>query len=161
MKRFYVTERLLALGAKFDIYDEEMNNIFVAEADKFDIGKNISIYNNICTKVLYMRQQIRFGSNKYIVYNQEMREIAIIQKEFMMPKYNISGNIGNLEMKSTSILGREYDITNNGIVLGKISKEFTLGRDRYCVEVLNEKYDIFFIALAIMIDMVNFHKNNS
>ena len=44
MKRFYVKERLFAIGAKFDIYDENDNKIFIAEGDRFDIGKNISLY---------------------------------------------------------------------------------------------------------------------
>ena len=61
MRKFYVKESLLAFGAKFDVLDELDNTVFVAEGDKFDIGKNITIYDMNKRKVLYMKQQIRLG----------------------------------------------------------------------------------------------------
>ncbi|MCI6692072.1 MULTISPECIES: LURP-one-related/scramblase family protein [unclassified Clostridium] len=160
MRKFYIKERLFALGAKFDVYDEQGNNIFISEADKFDIGKNISIYDSNNRKVLYMRQQVRIGSHKYIAYDQDMREIATIKKELMVPEYNITGSVGIMNMSSSSILGRNYEIKKDGITLGTISKEFSFGRDRYFLEVIDENYTVFFVGLLIMIDMVKFHNNN-
>ena len=160
MRKFYIKERLFALGAKFDVYDEQRNNIFISEADKFDIGKNISIYDSNNRKVLYMRQQVRIGSHKYIAYDQDMREIATIKKELMVPEYNITGSVGIMNMSSSSILGRNYEIKKDGITLGTISKEFSFGRDRYFLEVIDENYTVFFVGLLIMIDMVKFHNNN-
>lgn len=160
MKRFYVKERLFAIGAKFDIYDENDNKIFIAEGDRFDIGKNISLYDLNNRKLLYMRQQIRLGVHKYIAYDENMKEIATIKKEFMIPEYNITGTVGIMNMDSSSILGRNYEIKRNGIIIGKINKELTLGRDRYFLEVIDESYTTFFIGLLVMIDMVKFHKNN-
>lgn len=160
MRKFYIKERLFALGAKFDVYDEQGNNIFISEADKFDIGKNISIYDANNRKVLYMRQQVRIGSHKYIAYDQDMREIATIKKELMVPEYNITGSVGIMNMSSSSILGRNYEIKKDGITLGTISKEFSFGRDRYFLEVIDENYTVFFVGLLIMIDMVKFHNNN-
>lgn len=160
MRKFYIKERVFALGAKFDVYDEQGNNIFISEADKFDIGKNISIYDSNNRKVLYMRQQVRLGSHKYIAYDQDMREIATIKKELMVPEYNITGSVGIMNMSSSSILGRNYEIKKDGITLGIISKEFSFGRDRYFLEVIDENYTVFFVGLLIMIDMVRFHNNN-
>lgn len=160
MRKFYIKERLFALGAKFDVYDEQGNNIFISEADKFDIGKNISIYDSNNRKVLYMRQQVRLGSHKYIAYDQDMREIATIKKELMVPEYNITGSVGIMNMSSSSILGRNYEIKKDGITLGIISKEFSFGKDRYFLEVIDENYTVFFVGLLIMIDMVRFHNNN-
>ncbi|MDZ4965109.1 hypothetical protein GNF24_14095, partial [Clostridium perfringens] len=104
MRRFYVKERLFAIGAKFDVLDEYNNTAFIAEADKFDIGKNISIYDTNNRKVLYMRQQLRLGAHKYIAYDENMREIATIKKEFMVPEYNITGSVGVMAMESKSML---------------------------------------------------------
>ena len=160
MKRFYVKERLFAIGTKFDIYDENNNKIFIAEADKFDIGRNISIYNLNNRKLLYMRQQIRLGTHKYIAYDESMKEIATIKKEFMIPEYDITGAVGVMNIESSNILGRSYEIKRNGMIIGKISKELTLGRDRYFLEVIDEYYTTFFIGLLVMIDMIKFHKDN-
>lgn len=160
MKRFYVKERLFAIGAKFDIYDENNNKILIAEADKFDIGKNISLYDMSNRKVLYMQQQIRLGAHKYIAYDESMKEIATIKKEFMIPEYYITGTVGVMNMESSSILGRSYEIKRNGIIIGRISKELTLGRDSYFLEVIDESYTTFFIGLLVMIDMIKFNKDN-
>lgn len=160
MRKFYIKERVLSLGAKFDVYDEMDNKVFIAEADKFDIGKNINIYDSRNRKVLYMRQQVRLGAHKYIAYDYNMREIATIKKEFMVPEYNITGSVGIMNMYSSSILGRSYEIKKDGITIGRIDKEFTLGRDRYFLEVIDENYIEFFVGLLIMVDMVRFHNNN-
>lgn len=160
MRKFYVKERMLALGAKFDVYDENENNVFIVEADRFDIGKNINIYDKNNRKVLYMRQQIRIGSHKYIAYDENMREIATIKKEFMVPEYNITGSIGVMSMISNSILGRNYEIKKDGVTIGRIDKEFTFGRDRYFLEVIDETYTIFFVGLLIMVDMIKFNNDN-
>jgi uncharacterized protein YxjI len=160
MRRFYVKERLFAIGAKFDVLDEYNNTAFIAEADKFDIGKNISIYDTNNRKVLYMRQQLRLGAHKYIAYDENMREIATIKKEFMVPEYNITGSVGVMAMESKSMLGRHYIIRKDGVEIGKIDKELTFGRDRYSLEVLDESYNNFFVGLLVMIDMVRFHSDN-
>lgn len=160
-KSYYVKERLLSFGAKFDVFNEYGNEEFLVEADKFDIGKNINIYNyNKSTKLLYMKQQLRIGAHKYIVYDENSNEFATIQKEFMVPKYNITGDIGAIEMESNSFLGRHYSITKNGNVIGEIHKEFTLGRDRYSLEVIDEEYSILLVGLLVMVDMIRFHSDN-
>lgn len=159
MRKFYIKERLLAFGAKFDVLDELDNIVFVAEGDKFDIGKNITIYDMNKRKVLYMKQQIRLGSHKYIAYDESMREIATIKKELMMHQYNVVGSVGNIILEGSGLLGRHYLIKKEGNIIGKIDKEFTLGRDRYYLEVIDESYTKLFIGLLIMIDMINFHNN--
>lgn len=159
MRKFYIKERLLAFGAKFDVLDELDNIVFVAEGDKFDIGKNITIYDMNKRKVLYMKQQIRLGPHKYIAYDESMREIATIKKELMMHQYNVVGSVGNIILEGSGLLGRHYLIKKEGNIIGKIDKEFTLGRDRYYLEVIDESYTKLFIGLLIMIDMINFHNN--
>ena len=86
--------------------------------------------------------------------------MSLIDKSIMVPEYNISGIYGDMVMESASVLGRHYEIKIAGTVVGRINKEFTFGRDRYFLEVLDETYTTFFIGLLIMIDMVRFHKNN-
>lgn len=160
MKKYYVKQRLFAIGSKFDVLDEDENEVYLAEADKFDIGKNISIYTaNKDQKLLYMKQKIRIGAHKYIAYDSNMLEVATIQKEFLNPVYNISGQVGDMIMEGNSILGRHYIIKRQGVEIGKIDKEFTLGRDRYFLEVFDETYTYFLIGLLIMVDMVRFHDN--
>lgn len=160
-KCYYVKERLFSIGAKFDVFNEFGNEEFLVEADKFDIGKNIKIYKaDKSEKLLYMKQVLRLGAHKYVVYDANNKEIATIQKEFMVPKYNISGVMGDIVMESNSFLGRAYNITKNNKLIGKIDKQFTLGRDRYNLEVINEEYSILMIGLLVMVDMVRFHSDN-
>lgn len=161
MKSYYINEKLFAIGAKFDVLDGNGNIAFKVEADKFDIGKNINVYDvKTNRKVLYMRQQIRIGAHRYIAYNENMSEVATIKKSFMIPEYDISGDIGFMKMESNSVLGRNYSITKNGVEIGRISKELTFGRDRYTLEVIDEEYTYFFIGLLVMVDMIRFHSDN-
>lgn len=92
-KSYFIKERLIALGAKFDVFDENGKEIYLVEADKFDIGKNINVYTpNKDERVLYMEQKIRIGAHKYVMYNVSGKEIALIEKEFNFlgrDKYNL------------------------------------------------------------------------
>ena len=161
-KNYFIKERLLAFGAKFDVYDENRNEAFLVEADKFDIGKNINIYTpDKSRKLMYFRQQLRIGAHKYKVYDLNDMEIAVIEKEFMVPKYNISGALGRFVMSCDSaIFGRNYIVEKDGVNIGEIDKEWTFGRDRYTLKVLDENYTIFLVGLLIMVDMVRFHSDN-
>lgn len=161
-KSYYVKERFFSIGAKFDVFNEFGKEEFLVEADKFDIGKNISIYDtNRIKKLLYMKQQLRLGAHKYIAYDSNNTEIATIQKEFMIPEYNITGIMGAIKMESKGILGRNYLITKNDNLIGKIDKQLTFGRDKYTLEVIDEDYLILLIGLLVMVDMVKFHNNNN
>lgn len=159
-KNYIVKERLLALGAKFNVFDELGREVYFIEADKFDIGKNIYIYtSNKNEMVLYLEQKFRIGAHKYIVYDENKTKVALIDKKFMIPEYNVSGIYGNVIMKSQSILGMDYIITKNDITLGMIYKEWNLiGKDRYKVEVINEEFTVLLIGLSIIVDMVKFHR---
>lgn len=161
-KNYIVKEKLFAIGAKFNVFDESENQVYLIEADKFDIGKNIYIYTpDKSQMLLYLKQKFRIGAHKYIVYNENETEVALIDKEFLVPKYNVSGIYGNIIMEAENILGRNYTITKNGMILGRIYKELSLlGRDRYKVEVINEEFTVLLIGLLIIVDMVRFHRNN-
>ena len=161
-KNYFIKERLLAFGAKFDVYDENRNEAFLVEADKFDIGKNINIYTpDKTSKLMYFRQQLRIGAHKYKVYDSNGMEISKIEKEFMVTRYNISGSLGRFVMSCDSaILGRNYTVEKDGFKIGEINKEWTFGRDRYTLKVIDEDYTVFLVGLLIMVDMVRFHSDN-
>ncbi len=162
MKKYYIKERLMAIGSKFDVYDERNREVYLVEADKFDIGKNISIYTeDKSKKLLYLEQKIRFGAHKYEVFNEEGTSIGIVEKEFMSPSYKFTGNAWALKMEGKSILGRSYKITKDGSIVSSIEKEFAFGRDRYCVEAFEEGYDEILIGLTIIVDMVRFHSDGN
>lgn len=161
-KSYFIKERLIAIGAKFDVFDDRNNEVYLVEADKFDFGKNINVYTpDKSRKLLYMRQKIRFGAHKYIMYDEAGNEFAVVQKEFMNPKYNISGSCGNVVMEDENIWGRRYHISKDGCEIGYISKELNIiGRDKYNLKVFDENYTIFLVGLLVMVDMVRFHDKN-
>ena len=145
-----------------DVYDENRNEAFIVEAEKYDIGKKINIYTpDKTSKLMYFRQQLRIGAHNYKVYDSNGMEIATLEKEFMVPRYNISGSLGRFVMSCDSaILGRNYTVEKDGFKIGEINKEWTFGRDRYTLKVIDEDYTVFLVGLLIMVDMVRFHSDN-
>lgn len=159
---YYIKERLFAIGAKFDVYNSSGEKAFLVEADKFDFGKNITIYSpDKSEKLMYLKQELRIGAHKYRIHDRSGKEIAIVQKTLMIPEYNISGELGQFKMECDSpLFGRNYDITQNGIKIGAIDKKWTFGRDKYNLEVLEPKYTVLMVGLLIIVDMVRFHSDN-
>jgi uncharacterized protein YxjI len=160
MRRFSIKQRIFAIGSKFDVINEQGNAEYIVEADKFDFGKNISIYNRENKRVLYLKQIIRLGAHKYVIYDYNNIEIATVQKEFLIPNYNINGFMGDIEMQATDMLGRHYFVTKNNICIGKIDKEIAFFRDEYSLEVLDENYTELLIGLLVIIDMVKYNNEN-
>lgn len=160
MRNFYIKQRVFAIGSKFDVLNENEEAEYIVEADKFDLGKNISIYDRTGRKVLYFRQQLRIGAHKYIAYNSNMEEIAEIKKEFMYPEYKITGRVGNIIMRANDFLGRHYDVEFGNIQIGKIGKQISFFRDEYYLEVLDENFTEFLVGLLVIIDMVKYNNKN-
>lgn len=161
MKSFYIKERIFTIRSKFDVTNEEGETQYIVEADKFNIGKNISIYNKDGIKVIYFREKIRFGTHKYIAYNSNMDEIAEIKKEFICPEYKISGTIGNISMRANDSFARHYDIEYGDILIGKIGKDLTFLRDEYYLEVFDEIFTEFLVGLLVMIDMIKYNNKDN
>lgn len=162
MRRFEVKQRMFALGSKFDIINEYGDEEYHVQADFFDIGKNINIFNKSGVKVLYMKQIIRLGAHKYKIYDRNEIEIGVVSKELLTPRYTIEGNLGNIEMQANDIMGRHYNVYKDGISIGKLGKKVTFLRDEYYLEVIDENYSDLLVGLLIMIDMIKFNnKNNS
>lgn len=161
MRNFYINQRIFAIGSKFDVLNEEGYAEYIVEADKFDIGKNISIYNENGKRVLYFKQKLRIGTHKYIAYNSNMEEIAEIKKEFMYPEYKITGRIGNMVMKAKDLLGRHYDIEYGNVKIGEIGKKISFLRDEYYLDVLDENFTEFLVGLLVIIDMVKYNNKNN
>lgn len=161
MRSFHIKQRILALGSKFDVLNENEETEYIVEADKFDLGKNISIYDRSGRKVLYFRQQLRIGAHKYIAYNSNMEEIAEIKKEFMYPEYKITGRVGNMIMRANDLLGRHYDVEFGNVQIAKIGKNISFLRDEYYLEVLDENFTEFLVGLLVIIDMIKYNDKNN
>lgn len=160
MKKLLVRERILAIGAKYDVTDENNNNIFYIEADKFDIGKNIHVYSqDKSTEYYYLEQTLRIGAHKYKLFDGNKNKLGIIEKEFMIPNYGFDCQLGSFKMKGANFLGRAYEITRNDVVVGRFEKPITFFTDYYELEIYDESITPLIVALAILIDMVRFHRN--
>lgn len=161
MKKFTVKQKVFALGSKFDIINENNEKEYYVKADLFDIGKNISVFNNDGIKILYMRQVIRIGAHRYIIYDKNNIEIGEVKKELLVPSYNIEGTFGQLEMKATDFLGRHYIVYKDDVCIGQIGKKITFIRDEYYLEVNDSIYTELLVGLLIMIDMIKFNGNKN
>lgn len=159
MKTLLIRERMIALGAKFDVTDRDKNLVYFVEADKFDFGKNIHVYSpNKDIEYYYFEQKIRIGAHKYKLYEGKS-EIATINKEFMSPSYSFSCHLGNFEMVGANMFGRRYKIMRDGILVGEFEKPITFFTDYYELKVFDESLSALIVGLAILIDMVRFHDN--
>ena len=83
--------------------------------------------------------------------------------------YSSSGPFKNLSKPNLSaacvdIVSLNSDTSylseKDGFKIGEIDKEWTFGRDRYILKVLDEDYTVFLVGLLVMVDMVRFHSDN-
>lgn len=156
MKNYYIKEKLFSIGSKFNVLEDGDIPAFVVESDKFDLGKNISIYDLSGEKLLYFKQKIPTLKKRYRVLDNK-KEVAFITKNYIGNTYKVTGALGEMLIKPDNILGRKYNIILNDNIIGRIQKELTFGRDRYNLKVVDENYTNFLIGVLVMIDMVKFN----
>ncbi|NMB08105.1 MAG: hypothetical protein GX981_06960, partial [Tissierellia bacterium] len=61
MRKFYINQRIFSIGSKFDVLNEYGKEEYIVEADKFDLGKNIYVYDLNNRRLLYLKQKLRIG----------------------------------------------------------------------------------------------------
>lgn len=161
MGKFKVKQRIFALGNKFEVINSNGEIEYLVQADFFDIGKNINVFNKEGIKVLYMKEVIRIGAHRYIIYDRNNIEIGIVKKELLVPNYKIEGSLSGIEMKADDILGRHYKVFYGDRGIGRLGKEITFLRDEYYLETTDENYNELLVGLLVMIDMIKFNNKNN
>lgn len=150
--RLYIKQRIFSLGDKYDIYDESGEVYIHVKSEIFTFGARIHVYDLSDNELFYIEQRLFRFLPTYGIYKGDIL-FATLRKEFTFfsPRLSIDSEYGFFEIKG-DLLAMDFDITQNGFLIGSISKEWFRLADCYELDISDGFDPGFFCALTIAID---------
>lgn len=152
MKQLYIKQKVFSLSGKFTVKGQQENDVYYVEGSFMQIPKTFSIMNTTRDEVALITKKVFSFLPKFFV-EVNGREVLTIKKEFSLFKARYTIDAAGIEVHGTW-WDMDFDILQQGEIIGKVSKEWFTWGDSYKVEILDEEMEAIIIAIVIAIDCV-------
>lgn len=150
--RLYIREKVFSWGDKFSVKDESGRDRYTVEGEVFTWGKKLHVYDMCGNEVAYIAEKLFTWMPRYRVWIGG-REIAEIRREFTFfyPKFRIDGLAWEID---GSFWEHNYEITQNGVPIVSIRKEWMTWGDSYELDIRDPANELLALAVVVTIDCV-------
>lgn len=158
MKLFVKNKFITMRGSSF-VVDENNNKKFVVKGKLFSPTHKKKIYDMEGNLLFVVRNKFwHFLKTTCFIYDDEKEKILdISEKKFDFKNdFEIEGYQDEItfEGKLFQFPNINLDIIKNGKNIGKLTKQWNMWRDSYCVEVPDDEDAALMVALTIAVDNV-------
>ena len=157
--KLYIKEKVFSWGDKFFVKDEMGNDKYIVQGEVFSWGKKLHVYDMMGREVAFIKQEVWSWMPRFYVFCGE-RQVAEIKKEFtfFFPKYAIEGLGWEINGR---FMEHDYEITQAGMPIVTITKEWMTWGDTYELDIRNPRDEIIALAVVLTIDCVNEAQSNN
>ena len=157
--KLYIREKVFSWGDKFTVKDACGNDKYIVQGEVFSFGKKLHVYDRNGREVAFIKQEVWSWLPKYYVFCND-RQVAEIKKEFTLffQKYSIAGLRWEI---NGSFMAHDYEITQGGSTIVRISKEWMTWGDSYELDIANPTDELVALAVVLTIDCVNESNSSS
>ena len=150
--KLYIKEKVFSWGDKFTVKDAKGYDRYVVEGEVFSWGKKLHVYDMAGREVAFIKQEIFSFLPRYYVFCGG-HQVAEIKKEFtfFLPRYSIDGLGWEI---NGSFMAHDYEITQNGRTIVRISKEWMTWGDSYELDIRDGADELVALAVVLPIDCV-------
>ncbi|WP_019413106.1 LURP-one-related/scramblase family protein [Paenisporosarcina sp. TG20] len=152
MKELYIKQKVFSLSEKFTIKDQQEQDVYYVEGSFFKIPKTFSIMNTTRDEVALVTKKVLSFLPKFFV-EVNGREVLTIKKEFSFFKARYTIDAADIEVQG-NWWDMDFQVLQQGEVIGKVTKEWFSWGDSYKVQILNEEMEAIIIAIVVAIDCV-------
>jgi len=152
MKELYIKQKVFSLSGKFTVIDQQENDVYYVEGSFMQFPKTFSILNTTRDEVaLITKKMLSFLPKFFVEVNGQ--EVLTIKKEFSFLKARYTIDAAGIEVQG-NWWDMNFQVLQQGEVIGQVNKEWFTWGDSYKVQILNEEMETIIIALVIAIDCV-------
>ncbi|MBU0906450.1 MAG: LURP-one-related family protein [Firmicutes bacterium] len=156
MKELYIKQKVFSLSGKFTVIDQQENDVYYVEGSFMQFPKTFSILNTTRDEVaLITKKMLSFLPKFFVEVNGQ--EVLTIKKEFSFLKARYTIDAAGIEVQG-NWWDMNFQVLQQGEVIGQVNKEWFTWGDSYKVQILNEEMETIIIALVIAIDCVKADK---
>lgn len=152
--KLFVKNNLMSLRGNSFVLDENEHQVYNVKGKFFTISNKKRIYDQSGNKLFVVKNKLFtfFKKVSYICNSHGHKIAKVVSGDFdiknrykvmnYQDEIELSGKWGNMEIKK------------NGEVVGTISRDLTLVRDAFTLDVIDEENAAFYVALTIAIDNI-------
>lgn len=159
MKQLFIKQKVFSLGEKFTIKDEQENDVYFVEGSFMKVPKVFSIMNAMRDEVAHITKKVFTFLPKFHV-EVNGQEILTIKKELSFFKARYTIDAADIEIQG-NWWDMDYQILQQGEVIGEVSKKWLTIADSYTVQVVDEEMEAIVIAIVVAIDCVKADQSSS
>lgn len=159
--RLFIKNKIMTLSGSSFVLDEEGNKVFIVKG-KWGIfsptHKKKIIDKDGNLRYIVRNKFWRFISTSCFLYDDSKQKIAMLtNNDFdFKSRYVLKGYQDEILIKGNFSEFPKFtmDIDKNGKVIGKITRDFTIIRDSFVLDIYDDTEDAFLVALVIAIDNI-------
>ena len=152
--KLFVKNKIFSLGGSSFVLDENKNKVFKIKGMMFSPTHKKKIYDAKNNLLFVVRNKFwkMFSTSTFIFDPYKNLVAKISNNDFdFRNKYVFKQGEDDVEIEGSY---NNFDIIKNDKQIGKISRDFSLMRDAFSVDVFDESEAGFLVALTICLDNI-------
>ena len=151
--RLYMREKVFSWRDRFNVWDEQGNDLYFVEGELFSWGKRLHVYDAQNREAAFIQQKVFSFLPRFYVYVDGRQVAEIVRRfTFFRPRYEIAGLGWEIE---GDFFEHDYEILQNGSPVASIHKEWMTWGDCYALDVDDGQSELTALAVVLAIDCVN------
>jgi uncharacterized protein YxjI len=162
MRNLWVNQELFSLRGTYWVEDEQGNQVYQVVGSFMQVPKEFYVCDTAGNHLATVTHKVVSLLPQFFV-SIGGSDVAIIRKKlsFIHPKYEIEGvNSASLLQVQGNVWDLSYQILWDGVQIGEVNKKWVSVRDRYMVQISDDRFELLVIALVLAIDYVKDASNS-
>jgi uncharacterized protein YxjI len=158
--RYHLRERIWTLTNDFTVRDDRGQAVFEIRGKFFHIGDNLSLRDCMTgQELLHIKQRLISLLPRYDILRNGAHWAEIHEQfRFFGERFKVTGENGMVFHVDGDIWNWNFVIEDDaGNLMGNVSRQLSLFRDSYAVDVASGVDAPFVVALALVLELVKEH----
>lgn len=154
MYKLFIKQKILKITDHYEVTDENEKVIYFVDQDFKFIGNTVRVKKYDGSKSFVIDREILTFLPRYKVEFKDGKSFSIEHKfSLLKRRLDIVSNDYKLEIQG-AFFDMDFDVYNDGMLVGSISKEWLRWGDSFVIEVIDHAFEEELVALVIAIDEI-------
>ncbi len=159
--RFQMKQKVWSLRDTYVIRDDAGTDAFRVTAKVWSIGEKLAFEDLAGNQLAYIEQKVMSWGPTYEIYRDGALAAIVKKKVFAFrPHYNIELSDGGTLAVDGDFSAHEYAITRDGAPIALVSMQWFAWSDTFGIDVADGEDPILALAIAVVLEMVDHHRED-
>ena len=148
--KLYLKQKVFSWSDRFFAKDEAGNDLYAVEGEIFSWGKKLHVYDARGEEAAFIRQKVFAWRPRYTI-EISGRVVCEVVREFTFfrQSYRLEGLSWHLD---GDLWAHEYELTDRGRGIMRLSKQWFTWGDSYELDIANERDALLCLCVTLAVD---------